>query len=246
MLIKLRLGLFVLLLAGLSACASPAPTAAIGEGLDEPFLIQPERMAEKAAIVKSGARIDVVFIGDSITQNYDKPEYKPVWDRYFAPLRAFNLGYGMDTTGAASWRFEHGELDGLSPRVTVLLLGTNDTNVGRSPSQAVTDIARAVTDLKAQLPQTRILLVGILPSARSPDKTLADHQINATNAALYAGDPRVTFLSVDYVFIKNGTPDPALYVEQLPEGALHPNPQGQALMAAAIEPVVKRLLVEMP
>ena len=248
MLNRFRIGLFVLLFAGLAACASsaPAPTATIERGISEPFFIQPERMAEKAAIVKSRVRIDVLFVGDSITQNYDKPEYQAIWQEHFVPFRALNLGYGMDTSGATHWRIGQGELNGLNPRVTVLLLGTNDTNFGRSPTQAVTGIARVIADLKAKLPQSRILLIGILPSARSPEKTSADHQINATNAALYANNPRVTFLSLDHVFIKDGALNPDLYVETKPEGALHPNPKGQALMAAAIEPEITRLLAVTP
>lgn len=250
MLTKLRISLFIMLLAGLAACAAPAsvpaPVAAAEKGIDEPFFIQPERMAEKAAIVKSGARIDVLFIGDSITQNYDAPDYQSVWNKFFAPLHALNLGYGMDTTGAAHWRIEQGELNGINPRVTVLLLGTNDTNFGRSRDQAVAGIARVITDIKVRLPKTKILLVGILPSARSPEKTSADREINAQNAALYAGDQRVTFIDISSVFMTSGTLNRDLYAELPPEGALHPNLEGQARMAAAIAPVLARLLNEEP
>ncbi|MDO8288560.1 MAG: GDSL-type esterase/lipase family protein [Parvibaculum sp.] len=250
MLTKLRISLFVLLFAGLAACATstsaPAPTAAIEKGIDEPFFIQPERMTEKATIVKSGKRIDVLFVGDSITQNYDMPDYRPVWNRSFAPLHALNLGYGMDTTGAAHWRIVQGELNGINPRVTVLLLGTNDTNLGRSPDQVVAGIARVIKDLKVNLPKTKILLVGILPSDRSSDKTSADKEVNAKNAAFYADDPRVTFIDTSSVFMKDGVLNADLYVEKKPEGALHPNPKGQGLMAAAIEPAIASLLNEKP
>ncbi|MGV8997090.1 MAG: GDSL-type esterase/lipase family protein [Parvibaculaceae bacterium] len=246
MLRTLRASLVVLLLAGLTACSTPAPVpaAATIKGFDEPFFIQPERMEAKAKIAKSAAPVDLLFVGDSITQNYEKPEYQAIWARYFAPRHALNLGYGLDTSGATHWRIRQGELTGLNPRVTIVLLGTNDTNVNRSVDQSVRGIARVIDDLKAKLPQTKILLIGILPSARSPEKTAADHQINAINAALYAGDPRVTFLSLDHLFIKNGALNGSLYVEQPPERALHPNPQGQALMAEAIEPALKRLLGE--
>lgn len=245
---SLRVSLFALLLASVSACATPAPapTAIIEKGIDEPYFVQPERVEVKAQIAQSAVPVDLLFVGDSITQNYEKPEYQSVWQKHFASFHALNLGYGMDTSGAVHWRIEQGELDGLSPRLTVLLLGTNDTNFGRSVEQSVTGIARVITDIKIKLPQTKILLIGILPSARSPEKTSADHQINATNAALYAHDPRVTFVSLDYVFIKDGALNPDLYVEKAPDKPLHPNPKGQALMAAAIEPIVKRMLVETP
>jgi len=92
------------------------------------------------------------------------------------------------------------------------------------------------------LPESKILLIGILPSDCSREKTSADRQINATNAALYRSDPRVTFLDLSSVFIKDGALNASLYVEQSPERPLHPNPKGQALMAEALAPKVKSLL----
>lgn len=102
----------------IGSCA-PAPyrsaSSEIAVAAEAPFYVQPERMAAKRIQVAKGP-VDLVFIGDSITQNYEKQSanpaenYKPVWDAFYGRRNALDLGYGMDTTGATLWRFERGSL----------------------------------------------------------------------------------------------------------------------------------------
>ncbi|HUD52073.1 GDSL-type esterase/lipase family protein [Parvibaculum sp.] len=214
-----------------------------------PFFVQPERMAEKRAALETP--VDLVFIGDSITQNYDRASakpaenYKPVWDAFYGDRHALNLGYGMDTTSSVLWRLQQGEIDGIAPKLAIVLIGTNDTNIGASAADTVSGIDAVVAAIHARLPRTKILLLGILPSGRSLAKIRADARINAELAAHYEESDVVTFLDIGHVFLKDGAPDPALYVE--PEGReLHPNARGQAAMAAAIEPTVARLMGTTP
>lgn len=232
---------------GLAACSSAPHSVdgpALQRGIDEPYFVQPERMAQKRAVIESGQRVDLVFIGDSITQNYEKPDYQSVWQKFYGHRHALNLGYGMDTTGATLWRFRQGELKGLAPTVTVILIGTNDTNVGRSSDDTFAGIVSVVGEVRARLPATQIMLIGILPSVRSDEKSKADMDVNARLSVYYKGDGRVTYLSVAKAFLEPLGVNRALYVEQSPEGALHPNPEGQAAMAKAIEPIIQRLLGE--
>lgn len=212
------------------------------EALGEtPYFVQPARMAEKHIRAVS-APVDLVFIGDSITQNYDV--YKPVWERFYGARHALNLGYGMDTTGATLWRINQGELDGIAPKVAVILIGTNNTNMGRGIVETVAGIEAVVDAVRTRLPRTKILLLGILPSGKSAAKSRADAEINARLAGLYAKSDAVVFLDISSVFARGGAIDLSLYVEQPPAGALHPNMRGQAAMAAAIEPMIARLLGE--
>jgi len=211
-----------------------------------PFFAQPERMAAKRAALAQG-RIDLVFIGDSITQNYDRTSpkpgenYRPVWDAFYGDRHALNLGYGGDTTGATLWRLQKGEIDGMDPKLAVVLIGTNDTNIRRIAEEGAAGVEAVVAAIHARLPRTKILLLGILPSGQSVVKTRADARINETLAARYAGSAFVTFLDIGQVFLKDGAVDTALYTE--PAGhELHPNARGQAAMAAAIEPTLARLM----
>lgn len=210
-----------------------------------PFFVQPERMAQKRAAL--AAPVDLVFIGDSITQNYDRASakpaqnYKPVWDAFYGDRHALNLGYGMDTTSSTLWRLQQGEIDGIAPKLAIVLIGTNDTNFHAAAEDAASGIEAVVAAVHARLPRAKILLLGILPSGSSVVKTRADARINEKLAARYEKNSFVTFLDIGHVFLKDGVPNPALYVE--PEGReLHPNAHGQAAMAAAIEPTVARLM----
>lgn len=241
-----------LLLLGGCVTAPQSPVAAPVQHVAEaPYLVQPERMAAKRVFAHASP-VDLVFIGDSITQNYEKhsanpaENYAPIWDRFYGQRRALNLGYGMDTTGATLWRFDQGELDGIAPKVAVVLIGTNDTNLGRGVSETFAGVEAVVEAVHARLPRTRILLLGILPSAKSAAKSAADAEINAHLATRYVAGSFVTFLDVAPIFIKEGALDASLFVEQGSQGPLHPNAKGQAAMAKAIEPVLARLLGELP
>lgn len=247
---RFRWPVLALALAGLVALGATAllstssfvPPVAVHPS-EAPFFVQPERMAVKRVRMEAGP-VDLVFIGDSITQNYET--YPSVWNEFYGHRNDVNLGYGMDTTGATLWRFEHGELDGISPKVAVVLIGTNDTNLGRDAGGTIAGVEAVVAAIRARLPQTKVLLLGILPSAKTPRKSAADTEINKALAVRLSREPNVTFLDIGSIFMKDGALDRSLYVEQPPEGALHPNARGQAAMAAAIEPTLARLMERGP
>jgi hypothetical protein len=104
-------------------------------------------------------------------------------------------------------------------------------------------IEAVVANAHERLPESHILLLGVLPSIRSPWVDQQTAIINAALAAHYAGDPVVTFINAGPVLLHNGKPDPALYVDPKmvpPEPALHPDATGMAHIAAYIQPEVKR------
>ena len=197
---------------------------------------------------------DLIFLGDSITQQYEyraPPEWKdfaPVWDRFYGQRKAVNLGFIGDTTASLLWRIENGEVSGIAPKVAVVLIGAN--HLGRlhwSAEHTLAGIDAILGALRKRLPTTRILLLGILPSDRS---TWATETTLAVNKALAARFPRgheVTFLDVGPVFMRNGALNRDLYYDPRltpPAAPLHPSPAGQALMAEAIEPTLAALLAE--
>ncbi len=198
----------------------------------------------------------VVLIGDSITNNYDKAiapdeDFAPTWAAFYAPRRALNLGFSGDKTANVLWRLQHGEVDGLHPKAVVLLIGTNDTgSAGRTAVQTQAGIDAVVDDLKHRLPETRILLLGLLPSAITPAKSVADAAVNTYLAQQYAVDPRVIYRDIGTIFRKpDGTLDDTLFYDpRLPQPGkpLHPDTIGQRRMAEAIEPTLAKLLGEVP
>jgi lysophospholipase L1-like esterase len=194
----------------------------------------------------------LVFYGDSITQDWERRgppswvDFAPIWQRFYGDRRAINLGFTGDTTASLLWRIQHGEASGIDPKVAVILIGAN--NLGRlhwSASDTVLGIDTIVRQLRARLPHTRILLLGILPSGRSTWAAETTAAVNRELASQFAHTEDVTFLDIGHVFVRDGKLDPDLYLdprETPPRAPLHPTAQGQALMAAAMEPTLAGLM----
>lgn len=208
------------------------------------------RFDEKQARLHQG-HVSLIFLGDSITQQFedDGPaawqDYAPVWQQYFGKYDAVNLGFIGDTTANLLWREMHGELDGIHPKLAIVLIGAN--NLGYlhwGTAQTLEGIGADVNEIRKRLPQTKILLLGILPSIRSAWTSETTVAVNRALAQRYAQDPMVTFMDVNSLFLKNGKVDPTLFRdphEKPPRPPLHPSPEGMARICAAIAPTVGRL-----
>jgi lysophospholipase L1-like esterase len=213
----------------------------------------------------SQGHVGLIWLGDSITQNWEDKSpapyaaYAPVWDCFYGDRDAVNMGFRGDTTANVIWRLDHGEVEGLSPRALVLLIGAN--NFGRvhwDADKTLAGINAIVTMLRHRLPKTRILLLGVLPSDRSPWITANTALVNEELAETYRNRPDITFEDVGYLFYRNGKLDRDLYLDPhqavlashesgvttatVRSVALHPDAQGMEMIAAAIEPTLHRLM----
>jgi lysophospholipase L1-like esterase len=154
-------------LAALTLAALPvaANTAVQPAPRDAAWLKRHEGFVAEAA--RGG--VDVLFLGDSITDGWRRPGPnggKAVWDREIAPLRAANFGIGGDRTQHVLWRIEHGTLEGLRPKVVVLMIGTNNTGFERdsttprnTPAETVAGVQALLGQLRRRLPEARVLLL---------------------------------------------------------------------------------------
>lgn len=202
------------------------------------------------------AKPDLVFLGDSITQDWESAgpppwlDFAPVWQRFYGDRNAVNLGFRGDTTASLIWRIRNGEVAGISPKAAVVLIGAN--NLGRvhwSAEDTVTGIATIIADLRARLPATKILLLGVLPSDRSEWVTETTARINTMLAARYKSSADAAFLDLTALFMRAGRLNRDLFFDPLlnpPEPPLHPTAQGQALIAKAIEPLIASMLGDRP
>lgn len=194
------------------------------------------------AEAKSG-KFEVVFIGDSITDGWRKKGLE-VWNKFYAPRHALNLGIGGDRTQHVLWRIEKGELDGLKPKVAVLMIGTNNTGKEKdgSPRNSTPEIIEGVTAvvkaIQAKLPRTKLLLLAIFPRG-TVDAPQRD-QIKEINQALAKLDDgkRVKCLDIGKVFLADDGSIPRTIMPDL----LHPNEQGYRLWADAMEPTLAAML----
>ncbi len=209
------------------------------------------RHAQKLAELASGIRPELVWLGDSITENLERngPEawaqYQSVWQHYYGGLHALNLGFKGDATSHLLWRLRNGELAGIAPRAAVILIGAN--NLGRlhwSAQDTVLGIETVVAETRQRLPKTAILLLSVLPSDRSAWASATTSEINQALAAK-SWPSQVIFQDVTGLFLKAGQVDHSLFYDPLlhpPEPALHPTAHGMAMLAESIAPNLNRLL----
>lgn len=180
--------------------------------------------------------VDVLFLGDSLTKGWLEAG-KETWKNSFAPLKALGIGIGGDTTRQTLWRLDHGAMDGIQPRVVVLMIGVNNifTQTG-TDEEIAQGIEAIVQKIRTKSPGTKVLLLGILPLGNEA-QTARTKSINAKIATL-AG-PDVRFLDVSGEFQEAGGPvKPALYHAD----KTHLAAAGYAVLGAAIAPVLEEML----
>lgn len=178
--------------------------------------------------------IDVMFLGDSITQGWGG-DGKAIWDKRYTPVKAVNFGMGGDSTRQVLWRITHGEVEGLHLKLIVLMIGTNnlygDFNAG-TDEEIADGIALIVNELRQKLPTTKVLLLGLLP--RQNDYFCGRvANINRLLSKLDARNRTVRFLDIGAKFLSApGKVKPELYNAD----QLHLNAAGYQVCADAMQP----------
>lgn len=202
-----------------------------------------EKLAEARKLVAAGRGPEVVFIGDSITQGWEK-EGREIWQRHYAGYHALNLGFGGDRTENVLWRLQHGELDGLEPKVAVLMIGTNNTgHRAENPETTAAGIKRLVDEIRQRLPAAKVLLLATFPRGEKPDDSLRD--INERVNRIIAGqaDGRsIFFLNINAALTG---PDGTLSKDVMPD-LLHPSAKGYAIWQREMQPLLQELLGRSP
>jgi lysophospholipase L1-like esterase len=198
-------------------------------------------------------RIDVYFEGDSITRRWgatDYPELLENWRKNFFGWNAADFGWGADRVENILWRLENGELDGVDPKVIVLLAGTN--NVGNTvPPEGIERIAANVTKgleavvrvMQSKAPNAVIILMGIFPRNDNLNDNLAVmpeiERINA-NLAGMADGRKIRYLNINDRLAGH---DGKLYNGMMNDrDKLHPLLNGYQVWADALKPVFTELL----
>ena len=188
--------------------------------------------------VKQG-NVDLLLIGDSITQGWEGAG-KNVWAKHYAPRNAVNLGIGGDRTQHVLWRLDNGNVEGISPKAAVLMIGTNNSGTNSSV-QIAEGVEAIVKKLRTKLPKTKILVLAIFP--RGADVNDPKRKVNVgANLAIrkLADGEMVHYLDIGDKFLND---DGTLSKEVMPD-LLHLNEKSYTTWAEAIEPKLKELLGE--
>ncbi len=192
--------------------------------------------------------VDLVFIGDSITHMFGGSPKASIarantlWQQSFQPYNALNLGFGWDRTQNVLWRLENGELDGISPKVAVLLIGTNnlvatDNARKNSPTEIVAGIKAICAQLHSNSARTHILLMSLLP--RKPMQQF-NTDINEINRLLLPleNNAGISFINMHDKFLdEHDQLNEALYHD-----SVHPNTQGYGIWAQTLTPHLQKWL----
>jgi lysophospholipase L1-like esterase len=181
--------------------------------------------------------VDLVFDGDSITDFWQAGDRGgPLLQSLYGPRNVIDYAISGDRTEHVLWRLQHGELQGLHPKLAMLMIGTN--NLGESSSQEIADgITKIVQTYRTQCPDMHVLLLGIFPRAPSPTapERAKIKEINAIISKLDDGQ-HVTYLDIGDKFLQ---PDGTLTADIMPD-FLHPSAKGYQIWADAVQPVIDK------
>jgi lysophospholipase L1-like esterase len=201
-----------------------------------------QRHAAICALVKE-LKPQLVFIGDSITHfwggaPHDKCQRADeVWNKFYGERKALNLGYGWDRTENVIWRLQHGELDGATPKVAVIMIGTNNRDLN-TPKDIAAGVRAICAEVRKISPPTKILLLAVFPRGAKPDAgRLKTDELNKL-LAQFDGKDGVTFLDIGARFLNA---DGSISSEIMKD-YLHPTEKGYAIWSEAMEPTLRRLL----
>ncbi len=191
--------------------------------------------------VARGGNIDVLFMGDSITDWWrtESGPYagKPVFDEYFADLKVANFGIAGDTTQGVLYRLQNGEGEGYTPRAIMLMIGTNNTRTNLA-GEIAEGVGAIVLDMQTRWPRAKILLLGIFPRS-TPDDPVREKlaQINSVIAHLDDGE-QVFYRDIGDIFLDaKGEISTDIMSDRL-----HPTTRGYRLWANAVNGPLRDML----
>ena len=227
------------------AVAQPKNSATTPEPRPGGWVQRHEQFLKRAAM----GNVDVLFLGDSITQGWER-DGKEAWARHFEPQKAANFGIGGDRTQHVLWRITTGkELEGINPKVAVLMIGTNNSR-DNSAEEIAAGVEAIVQELRKQKPDMKVLLLGVFPRSARPGKDLKDTNrvaANELNTKLPDVNKRISKLddgkTVKYLDIgpKFLDSEGGLSKDVMPD-YLHLSPKGYEIWAAAIKEPLAELL----
>ena len=174
--------------------------------------------------------VDVMFIGDSITEQFRWGPGNQVW-RTFFEQRALNFGKGGDRTQHVLWRLDNQAVEWVAPKAVVLLIGTN--NQQDTPEEIVLGVKAIIAKVQSKWPTAKVLLLSILPNGRQQERMAATDKLLPD----LADQKRVVYLDVTPRFPAEGDNWKGLQGDKL-----HLTTQGYESLAAELNMALAKLM----
>jgi beta-glucosidase len=155
--------------------------------------------------------IDVLFLGDSITDWWRNPGRggstngvipiggKAAFEKYFGAWKVANFGIAGDSTQGVLWRLRNGEGTGYKPKAIMLMIGTNNTGGHTAPEVAM-GVANVVFELRRSFPDARTAAGNFSRGGPDSEVRTKIREVNQIIAALHDGQ-RVFFLDIGPRFL---------------------------------------------
>lgn len=227
-----------LLLVLLSSLFAAEPPSTVEPAKSRLKKFMPKRHEAKIKQAKS-SKVDFVMIGDSITHNWESIKD---YNATFAGTNLLNLGFAGDGTQHVLWRIQHGALDGISPKLVTLMIGTNNigpaknAHVPNTPEDIFTGIKTIVSEVRTRLPDSKLVIFSIFP--RGPAE--ANDRAKAVNSILpqLVEGKFISHIDINKIFLNgNGQLNTSLYGRD----KLHLIDKGYAVWARALVPILKEV-----
>lgn len=185
-------------------------------------------------------KVDMLFVGDSITHGWEGQGRK-IWNEYYAKRNAVNMGIGGDRTEHVLWRLDNSNFKKISPKLAVVMIGTNNSDGDQYTAEQIADGIIAICErLRCRLPKTKILLLAIFPRGPEPSAQREKNAKASLLASKIADGEMIHYLDINSSFLPE---DGTLSKEIMPD-FLHPNKVGYKIWAEAMEPKVAELMGE--
>jgi len=181
-----------------------------------------------------GMHFDIIFEGDSIMNRWETTG-KEIWKQNYTGIAA-DFGIEGDHVENVLWRIDHGQVDGIDPKVVVLMIGTN--NSGQNSATQIADgIKLLVVEYEKRCPNAHIILMGIFPRGEKPTDG-GRRKVAAVNEQIKALDDgqRITFIDIGPQMIE---PDGTISRDMMPD-FVHPTAKGYQIWADAIQPIINK------
>lgn len=199
------------------------------------------RHKEKLELKEKMGKVDLVFLGDSITHAFDN-KGKEVWKQYYEKRNALNIGFSGDRTEHVLWRLNNGAVDGIKPKLLVMMIGTNNTGHRMDKAEdTALGIKTILETLGTKLPNTKVLMLAVFPRGAKADdpKRVRNVEINKI-IKTYADNKKVFWMDINQKFLNSES----VLEKSIMKDLLHPNKDQYKVWAETIEPKVKELMGE--
>jgi lysophospholipase L1-like esterase len=205
---------------------------------DQRFIARHESFVAEA---KKG-NVDLLLVGDFLTDDWrgnNKNKVKAIYDTAFGAYRPANFGQGGDYTQHVLWRLQNGELEGIKPKVVMLMIGGTNGSNGDDPAQVAAAVRAIIDTIRQRVPDARVLLLGVPPWVEKAGKLRTRHTaVNPLLAKLDDGGKTVRYVDIGPRLIG---PDGTVSKELMPDG-VHLSEKGYQIWADAVAEPLKELM----